>query len=73
MSDPKKDADAKDALDDADLEGVSGGGGVSGGDADDRPTEEVAFYYNKIAYAPTTDGIEAEHTPTISDRDSRGT
>ncbi len=30
------------------------------GDADDRPTEEVAFYYNKIAfgYAPTTNGIE---------------
>ena len=29
------------------------------GDADDRPTEEVAFYYNKIAfgYAPTEDGI----------------
>jgi type VI secretion system secreted protein Hcp len=28
------------------------------GDADDRPTEEVAFYYNKIAfqYAATTDG-----------------
>lgn len=28
------------------------------GDADDRPTEEVAFYYNKIAfnYASTTDG-----------------
>ena len=28
------------------------------GDADDRPTEEVAFYYNKIAfsYAGTTDG-----------------
>jgi type VI secretion system secreted protein Hcp len=28
------------------------------GDADDRPTEEVAFYYNKIAfnYARTTDG-----------------
>lgn len=22
------------------------------GDADDRPTEEVAFYYNKIAFAP---------------------
>ena len=21
------------------------------GDADDRPTEEVAFYYNKIAFA----------------------
>jgi hypothetical protein len=29
-----------------------------GGDADDRPTEEVAFYYNKIAfnYLSTTDG-----------------
>jgi type VI secretion system secreted protein Hcp len=28
------------------------------GDADDRPTEEVAFYYNKITfgYSPTTDG-----------------
>lgn len=28
------------------------------GDADDRPTEEVAFYYNKIAFAyqPTKDG-----------------
>lgn len=28
------------------------------GDADDRPTEEVAFYYNKIAfrYLTTTDG-----------------
>jgi type VI secretion system secreted protein Hcp len=28
------------------------------GDADDRPTEEVAFYYNKIAfaYAPTKTG-----------------
>ncbi len=28
------------------------------GDADDRPTEEVAFYYNKIAfkYAKTNDG-----------------
>ena len=28
------------------------------GDADDRPTEEVAFYYNKIAfgYCATTDG-----------------
>ena len=27
------------------------------GDADDRPTEEVAFYYNKIAFgdAPTKD------------------
>ena len=30
------------------------------GDADDRPTEEVAFYYNKIAfqYAKTVDGRE---------------
>lgn len=30
------------------------------GDADDRPTEEVAFYYNKIAfgYATTKDGRE---------------
>jgi type VI secretion system secreted protein Hcp len=30
------------------------------GDADDRPTEEVAFYYNKIAfgYATTKDGKE---------------
>ncbi|MEO1251472.1 MAG: type VI secretion system tube protein Hcp [Pseudomonadota bacterium] len=30
------------------------------GDADDRPTEEVAFYYNKIAfaYAKTKDGKE---------------
>lgn len=23
------------------------------GDADDRPTEEVAFYYNKIAFGHT--------------------
>lgn len=32
------------------------------GDADDRPTEEVAFYYNKIAaqYSATTDGKEFE-------------
>ena len=30
------------------------------GDADDRPAEEVAFYYNKIAfgYASTSDGEE---------------
>jgi type VI protein secretion system component Hcp len=30
------------------------------GDADDRPTEEVAFYYNKIAFAyrHTDDGVE---------------
>lgn len=29
------------------------------GDADDRPVEEVAFYYNKIAFAynPTDDGL----------------
>ena len=26
------------------------------GDADDRPTEEVAFYYNKIAFAYTPNG-----------------
>ena len=33
------------------------------GDADDRPTEEVAFYYNKIAfcYAKTRDGKQWEH------------
>ena len=30
------------------------------GDADDRPTEEVAFYYNKIAFAYTPEG---EPTP----------
>jgi type VI protein secretion system component Hcp len=30
------------------------------GDADDRPTEEVAFYYNKIAFAYTPQG---EPTP----------
>lgn len=32
------------------------------GDADDRPTEEVAFYYNKIAflYAKTKDGVVTE-------------
>lgn len=34
------------------------------GDADDRPTEEVAFYYNKIAfsYARTKDGKEWHDT-----------
>lgn len=34
------------------------------GDADDRPTEEVAFYYNKIAfqYAGTADGKEFKPT-----------
>lgn len=36
------------------------------GDADDRPTEEVAFYYNKIAfgYATTRDGREI-HVDTM--------
>ena len=28
------------------------------GDADDRPTEEVSFYYNKIAFAYTPEGEE---------------
>jgi type VI secretion system secreted protein Hcp len=28
------------------------------GDADDRPTEEVAFYYNKISFAYTPGGIQ---------------
>jgi hypothetical protein len=47
---------------DDDLEKVAGGTFVkswsTSGDADDRPTEEVAFYYNKIAfnYAHTKDG-----------------
>ena len=38
------------------------------GDADDRPTEEVAFYYNKIAfsYAQTKDGRTFEQTSTMS-------
>ncbi|MGL4512210.1 MAG: type VI secretion system tube protein Hcp [Lacipirellulaceae bacterium] len=38
------------------------------GDADDRPTEEVAFYYNKIAcqYAKTKDGKNFEPSPTMS-------
>jgi hypothetical protein len=50
------------ALTDDELEQVAGGGFVkswsTSGDADDRPTEEVAFYYNKIAfnYAATKDG-----------------
>lgn len=33
------------------------------GDADDRPTEEVAFYYNKIGFAYTPQG---EDRPTPS-------
>ena len=50
------------ALTDDDLEQVTGGGFVkswsTSGDADDQPTEEVAFYYNRIAfnYASTKDG-----------------
>jgi hypothetical protein len=49
-------------LTDGQLEKVAGGTFVkswsTSGDADDRPTEEVAFYYNKIAfsYASTDDG-----------------
>ena len=49
-------------LTDEDLSKVSGGSFVkswsTSGDADDRPTEEVAFYYNKIAfnYSHTPDG-----------------
>jgi hypothetical protein len=39
---------------------VKGGGAVTGPSrpSSDRPTEEVAFYYNKIAfsYATSTDG-----------------
>jgi hypothetical protein len=63
-------------LSDERLEQASGGGGAgndvllghrgndvvlsTSGDADDRPTEEVAFYYNKIAFkhAKTVDGKE---------------
>ena len=38
------------------------------GDADDRPTEEVAFYYNKIAfnYTPTKDGRSTGESTTFS-------
>lgn len=38
------------------------------GDADDRPTEEVAFYYNKIAfqYAATTDGKKFEPSKAMT-------
>jgi type VI secretion system Hcp family effector len=38
------------------------------GDADDRPTEEVAFYYNKIAfnYTPTKDGRITGESSTFS-------
>ena len=48
-------------LNDAELDGAAGGlqykldrafikSWSTSGDADDRPTEEVAFYYNKIAF-----------------------
>ncbi|MGL4511468.1 MAG: type VI secretion system tube protein Hcp [Lacipirellulaceae bacterium] len=38
------------------------------GDGDQRPTEEVAFYYNKIAfqYARTPDGKEFSYSPLMS-------
>jgi type VI protein secretion system component Hcp len=38
------------------------------GDADDRPTEEVAFYYNKIAfaYAATPDGTNFERAGSMT-------
>jgi hypothetical protein len=58
--DEREPADAE--LTDEQLERVAGGTFVkswsTSGDADDRPTEEVAFYYNKIAfsYAATVDG-----------------
>ena len=40
-------------LRDEELEAVYGGasGWGSSGDSDDRPTEDVAFYYNRIAFA----------------------
>ena len=49
---------APEVLADADLDAAAGGYKLqpvfvkswsTSGDADDRPTEEVAFYYNKIA------------------------
>ncbi|MEM7178061.1 MAG: hypothetical protein AAF503_10180 [Pseudomonadota bacterium] len=49
---------APEALSQDDLDQATGGGVMkpviitsyqTSGDADDRPTEEVAFYYNKIA------------------------
>lgn len=36
------------------------------GDADDRPTEEVSFYYNKIAFAYTPGGEEPEPSNIMS-------
>ena len=56
MSNPK--TAAPEVLADADLDEAAGGYKLerafikswsTSGDADDRPTEEVAFYYNKIA------------------------
>lgn len=69
MSTENKNEQSKETteLTDETLEQASGGDSRTGevrtsqsGDADDRPTEEVAFYYNKIAfgYAKTTDGKE---------------
>ena len=57
MTDAKK----IEELNDAELDGAAGGlkykldrafvkSWSTSGDADDRPTEEVAFYYNKIAF-----------------------
>lgn len=42
------------------------------GDADDRPTEEVAFYYNKIAfnYAKTSDGKVWDHDKAAMEWDN---
>ena len=60
---PKTQHDQEKAeLTDDDLEKVVGGSFVkswsTSGDADDRPTEEVAFHYNRIAfsYASSPDG-----------------
>ena len=42
------------------------------GDADDRPTEEVAFYYNKIGfvYTPTNDGKKWDASQTTMSWDN---
>jgi len=40
------------------------------GDADDRPTEEVAFYYNKIAFAYTPEGEEKPEPTNIMSWDN---
>ncbi len=36
------------------------------GDADDRPTEEVAFYYNRIAFTYTIEGSNAVSWDTVT-------